>query len=204
MIWAFWKKTCTKNLNLVFTLIILTKGTLLSQRPHYSLPLAWFFFGPCLFIHILPFLLHLLPFLCCLPSRPGGWFGACSLALIQPTTACFSLHAKYPQTYVSGPDLLATAKAQMSTPSRTFALSVLQVLHAQPPPDIWTNYFLWTTTLLAPNPNLVPQLGVQNATRSLFCWPSYVVLHPPHPAPQCLHYHSPQLSLCSHFSASPH
>lgn len=160
-------------------------------------------FCSCLFIHILPFLLHLLPLLCCLPSRPGGWFRACSAALIQPTTACFSLHAKDPQTYVSGPDLSATAKAQMSAPSRTFALSVLRVLHAQPLPDIWTNYFLWTTTLLAPNPTLSLNWGSKMPPK-VSCCPSYVVSHPPPTAPQSLHYHSPQSCHCVLTCLPPH
>lgn len=103
----------------------------------------------------------------CLTSRPFMCCRAQSWVLIQLTTAWLHLHAKDTHIYFSSPDLSASIRAWILTPSGILALLFLRVPHAFSLPYIWTNSSVLTRALPVPYCSPLPQLGVQKPSQSL-------------------------------------
>lgn len=187
----------------MFTLIILTKGTLLSRRPHYSLPLACFFFGSCLFIHILPLLLHVLP-------------SSVVFLLDQEGDSGLAPQLSFSPLLPASPSMLKTLKPMSLAPIfQPPQRPECQLLLEHLPFQFWKCSMLnlhqifeqtifsglqHSLPLTQPCP---PTGGPKCHLKSLFL-PLLCSLTPTPTAPQCLHYHSPQSCHCVLTCLPPH
>ena len=183
---------------------MLTKGTLLSRRPHYSLPLAWFFFAPASSYTSSPF-----SFICC-PS-------SVVFLLDQEGDSGLAPQLSFSPLLHASPSTLKTLKPMslaliFQPPQRHKCQLLLEHL----PFQFWECSMLnlhqiFEQTIFSGLQHSLPLTQPCPSTGGPKCHPKSLLLpllcsltpshHRPSEPPLSL---TTVLSLCSHLSASPH